>query len=244
MKKQILSSIAIASVLMNTAIAAPVDSVYTPYVEYGKREFDYRYASTRKGGDSRRTPSSIGFGYSAGDYWFTKFHLQYNRVGDGSNKYDGLAWENKFQLTDVGQYPVDIGFIATLARPQNRSEGYELTLGPLFQSYIGSTQLNGNLLFVRNFRADVPKPTQLEYQWQARYRMNPKLDFGAQGFGEFGRWDHWAPRSQQTHLFGPALFGKLPLAGRQALKYNAAYLIDANDAIHSKTFRVQIEYEF
>jgi hypothetical protein len=40
------------------------------------------------------------------------------------------------------------------------------------------------------------------------------------------------------------VFGKFSLGGRQFFKYNAAYLIDASDSRHSKTFRMQAEYEF
>jgi hypothetical protein len=72
----------------------------------------------------------------------------------------------------------------------------------------------------------------------------PVFEFGAQGFGDLGKWDHIAPRKEQSHLFGPAVFGKLDLGGRHAITYNAAYLIDANDAVHSNTFRTQVEYEF
>lgn len=244
MKKLILSSIAVLGLFMDPAIAGPADSVYTPYVEPGVRELDYRYATVRQGDDPRMSDPSIGLGFTAGEYWFTEFRLKYHRNGDSGSKYDAFAWENKYQLSATGQYPVDIGFLATIERPDSRSEGYRLMFGPLFQTNFGNTQVNANFLFSRNYRSDVSNRMQLEYQWQARYLANPKLDFGAQGFGHVGDWDDWAPRSQQTHLFGPALFGKLPMAGRQAFKYNAAFLIDASDSVHSKTFRAQVEYEF
>jgi hypothetical protein len=104
--------------------------------------------------------------------------------------------------------------------------------------------LNFNVLFQRNYHAEEANPMQLGYQWQAKYRYKPMFEFGAQGFGELGKWNHFAPRDEQSHRLGPAVFGKIALGGRKAIRYNAAYLIDAGDTRHNKTLRAQLEYEF
>src|SRR5437879_1790675 len=62
MKKLILSSIAIGSLFLNTANAAPADIVYTPHVEYGTRELDFRYGAINKGNDPRTSATSVGLG--------------------------------------------------------------------------------------------------------------------------------------------------------------------------------------
>ena len=85
---------------------------------------------------------------------------------------------------------------------------------------------------------------QLNYQWQFKHYWMPAFEFGLQGFGELGQWDHRAPRSEQSHRLGPAIFGKTALSGQQVINYNAAILIDASDARHSTTFRTQIVYGF
>ena len=51
-----------------------------------------------------------------------------------------------------------------------------------------------------------------------------EIDFGAQGFGDMGHWNHLAPTNEQSHRAGPALFGKHPLGGAQAIVWNAALL--------------------
>ena len=85
---------------------------------------------------------------------------------------------------------------------------------------------------------------QFLYQWQAKYRWKPEFEFGAQGFGETGDVDDWAPAEQQSHKAGPAVFGKLPLGGHQAIKYNAAWLLATSKAAPDNTVRLQVEYEF
>jgi hypothetical protein len=59
-----------------------------------------------------------------------------------------------------------------------------------------------------------------------------------------GKWDHWEPSSEQNHRVGPALFGKVKLEGREAIRYNVAVLFAASHAAPHHTLRLQAEYEF
>ena len=238
------ASTALTAVLLsNYAIAGPADYVYTPSVTYGEREIDFKSGTVKKSQEDRVSAASIGFGYGATENWFTELYVIYKRE-NGTTNFDAFEWENKFQLTQTGQYPIDIGFITEIERPKDRSEGYEIKFGPLFQTEFGKTQLNANVLFQRNYRSDTSNAMKLGYQWQAKYRLMPIFEFGLQGFGELGIWNRIAPRAEQSHLLGPAIFGKIALGGRQVIKYNAAVLTDVSAAKHSTTFRTQVEYEF
>ncbi|MDB5761546.1 MAG: hypothetical protein JWQ21_541 [Herminiimonas sp.] len=245
-KKTGAASAALAAVLFtgHAMASGPADYVYTPNVEYGEREIDFKSGTVKKSQEDRASAASLGFGYGATEYWFTELYVKYKRENGNATAFDAFEWENKFQLTQPGQYPIDIGFITEIERPQDRSEGYEIKFGPLFQTEIGKTQLNLNILFQRNYRAAEANIMKSGYQWQAKYRLKPEFEFGLQGFGELGDWNRIAPRAEQSHLLGPAIFGKIPLGGRHAIKYNAAYLIDASDVKHSNTLRTQVEYEF
>jgi hypothetical protein len=85
---------------------------------------------------------------------------------------------------------------------------------------------------------------EIKYQWQVRYRWMPRLQFGAQGFGEMGKWNHWLPRDEQSHRAGPALFGTWDLGGEREWKYEAAYLIGTNSARNAKSVTMRIQYAF
>jgi hypothetical protein len=128
--------------------------------------------------------------------------------------------------------------------PRNRGEGYELKLGMLGQTDFGKMQLNGNLLVQRQYRNNASEQTQLGYQWQAKYRWRAEFEVGMQGFGEVGQWNQWDAHDNQNHRLGPAVFGKLALGGRQAIKYNAAWLVGVSQAAPDHTVRVQTEFEF
>jgi len=223
----------------------PADYVYMPNVTYGEREIDLKAGGWKRRDEDRLSAWSIGYGYGITQRWGTELYLKYESSGgEHLTKFDAWEWENKFQITEQGEYPVDAGLILEIERPKDRAEGYEIKLGPLFQTDFGNWQLNGNLLFQRSIRAATPQHTEFGYQWQVKYRWKPAFEYGLQGFGEVGAWNHWDPAGERTHRFGPAVFGKIPLGGSQAIRYNAAWLIGATPGAPRNTFRTQVEYEF
>ncbi len=230
----------------SAAFASPADYIYTPTVEYGEKEVDFKYGSATLPDGTHLQTASLGFGYGAKENWFTEVYLKQERTG---NEIANIAeWENKFQLTETGKYPVDVGLITELEAPLSANEPWEFKFGPLFQTDYGKLQLNGNILFERPFgRSDEsgePYVTSLLYQWQAKYRWKEEFEYGVQGLGEVGEWNHWDAQAEQLHNAGPAVFGKLALGGRQAIRYNAAWLFGTSTAAPNHTFRLQVEFEY
>ncbi len=243
MRKSLFCAAALAAACQ-WAAAEPADYVFLPAVVYGEREIDFKAGSSRGNDQDPASAASLGFGYGATASWFTELYVKYKRENGEPTKFDAYEWENKFQLTETGKYPVDLGFILELERPQDRDEGYEVHFGPLLQTDFGRLQANANLLFKRNYRAALPNDMIMGYQLQLKYRYRPELEYGLQGFGEMGKWDRWDPRADQSHRFGPAVFGRLKVGDRQAIRYNAAYLLGTTAGSPDRTLRMQIEYEF
>ncbi|MHB9022279.1 MAG: hypothetical protein ACYC3A_10685 [Halothiobacillus sp.] len=244
MKKFASLSAAGALFACNMAIAGPADYVYTPNVEYGERELDFKFGTWEQNNDQSQADHSLGLGYGVTPWWFTEIYMKGRKINHGATKYEAAEWENKFQLTETGRYPVDVGFLLEIERPADHSEGWEVKYGPLFQTDFGLIQLNTNFLFKKKYRSDLPSVTEMHYQWQAKYRWMPAFEFGLQGFGQVGKWDDWAPAEQRSSRAGPAIFGKIPLGGRQAIKYNAAWLVGTSSAAPNRNVRLQVEYEF
>jgi hypothetical protein len=245
MNPRMASAVVLAAFPLCAVAFGPSDYIYLPGVTYGEHEIDFKSGAWKqKSGENPLTASSIGYGYGVTQRWFTELYSKYERPGGETTHFDAWEWENKFQLTETGEYPVDTGLIVELERPKDRSEGYEVRFGPLFQTEMGKVQVNGNLLFERHYRADAAPPLQLGYQWQVKYRWQPKLELGFQGFGELGQWNHWDSAEERSHRIGPAIFGKLALGNRQAIRYNAAWLVGASTNAPSHNLRLQVEYEF
>jgi hypothetical protein len=240
---------AIALGLPFVSFADPDQYVHEPSVEYGEREIDFKAGTARFEGGDRASASSLGFGWGATTWWFTEAYIKYEKEPGERFKYDAFEWENKFQLTEPNQYPVDVGFLTEIEIPRARhEEGYEFKAGPLFQSDAGPIRWNANLLFERVFRGhtdeDAARHTEIGYEFQAKHHVRREFEFGAQAFGEMGRWDHWLPTREQNHRLGPAIFGFWKLEGREGIRYNAAWLVGATKAAPDHTVRVQVEYEF
>lgn len=234
---------ALAALSIATAHAGPADYVYTPNVEQGEREIDFKFGTAKEKNEKAASAASLGFGYGVNSWWFTEIYSKWKHE-QNNTFHDALEWENRFQLTETGKYPVDLGFVLEIERPQNRSEGYEVKYGPLLQSEWGKLQFNANLLFERSYRADAGGQLNFSYQLQAKYRWRPEFEFGLQAFGATGKWNRWENAGAQEQSIGPALFGKIKLGGRQAIKYNAALLIGTTSHSSERTLRTQVEYEF
>jgi hypothetical protein len=232
------------AIISANVVAGPADYVYTPNVEYGEKEIDFKTGTGKVTGEDREHVTSLGFGYGATEYWFTELYLKRETAGD-----EGISiveFENKFQLTETGKYPIDIGLITEIEAPLQDGHPYEFKFGPLFQTEFGKLQLNANVLFERTFGGGGQQEhvTEAGYQWQVKYRWQPALEFGFQGIGEVGKWDNWDDHDEQKHRMGPAIFGKIGMGSHQAIHYNAAWLVGVSNGAENSTLRAQVEYEF
>jgi len=73
------------------AVAGPADYVYTPAVEYGEREIDFKYGTATQPAGNRAQVASLGFGYGAKEYWFTEVYFKQER--NGSDIANLAEWE-------------------------------------------------------------------------------------------------------------------------------------------------------
>lgn len=230
-----------------SAIAGPSDYVFMPSVTYGEREIDFKFGKWKKPGDGREGAASIGFGYGVTQKWFTEIYRKYENSSSEGTHFDAWEWENKFQLTEPGKYLIDVGAVIEIERPKNHAQGYEVLLGPLLQTEFGKVQFNANLLLEQHYRSDSAQRAQTRYQLQAKYRWRPEFEFGMQAFGNLHSWNHWDSIDPNSHRMGPAIFGKLPFGNRQAIRYNAAWLVSTSgnsSGTPHQNLRLQVEYEF
>ncbi len=241
-----LAPLALCSVLATSnALAGPSDYVITPIVEEGEREIDLKAGSAKLRDDTRNSNHSLGLGLGVNRWWFTEVYAIWHKPPGEEHSFDAWEWENRFQLTETGKYPLDIGLLLEIERPKDRREGYEVRWGVLLQSDLTSElQANLNLLFEKRIRSSSSGRAELGYQWQLKHRWKPSLEFGLQGFGDVGPWNDWEPRTEQPHVAGPAIFGRAKISERQAIKYSAGLLFGMTNGSARNVLRVQAEYEY
>jgi len=243
-RKLVRAAAMLAACIAGPARAEPQSYVHTPIVEYGEREIDVHGGRSRLGDGTDANGVAAGFGIGLTPWWFTEVYGISEWAAGDPIQLHSVEWENVFQLTETGKHAAELGLLFEVERPRDHAEGYELVYGPLLQTDAGEWQFNGNLLIDQHVQANPSVATELQYEWQAKWRWREAFEPGMQGFGGIGKWDHWDHADQQSHVLGPAVFGKLRLGGRQALRYDAAYLVAVSAAAPDRTLRFRVEFEY
>jgi hypothetical protein len=243
---RLLFAMPLLALLAAPAHADPGYYVVTAYDNADQRSIDFRYWTVQNTGRREWIWPEVGFAYGVNSRWTTELFMSYIGPSNWDIVPSTLNWQNDVLLTQ-GEWPIDVAVHTQLVREvATDGKRYYLEYGPALQTDIGRTQLNANLFFERTFDYQAP-PIELKYQWQVRHRWQPWLNFGAQGFGELGRWDHWNEGGKQSHRAGPAVFGHLDLGQsgeRNALLYQAAYLLGTIYNARGHMFTMRLQYAF
>jgi hypothetical protein len=226
--------------------AAPF-KVYSPTVQQGVAEVEYRgyVDSDHRSELNKSQEQNFSVGYGLTDYWFTEVYTVYGKDGSAPLKNQSIEWENRFQLTPQGKYPVDYGLLAEFEFATRSGDPNEFSIAPIFESELSRHLLaTANLFFERQFGGTEREPgTTFAYAGRLRYHLNRYFDpalelFGEPGeIGRFGAWD------RQDHWMGPAFYGEARL-GHGALEYSAALLFGTSQAASDRRAVVRLEYEF
>jgi hypothetical protein len=242
-RRGLIAPAVVATALLSpTAVQAdPAAKVHTLEIEQGEFALELRGGQQwwRNNEEDRKRQFVGGIEYGVTSWWTTELEAGTTRLPNESYKLDEIEWENIFALTERGRYWLDLGLFAELAR--DRPEGRnQIEVGPMFQKEIDALQGNLNIIFERQLGARAEPGTEIDYEWQVKWRVNPRFEPGLQGFGTLGRTNDFGHAIEAR--IGPAFFGQIP-AGRGKLKYDAAVLFGLNSNTPDTTVRFEIELE-
>ena len=226
--------------------AAPF-KVYSPTVQRGVTEVEYRgYVDSDHRSEldkSQQQRFSVGYGFT--DFWFSELYTVYEKDASAPLKNQAIEWENLFQLTPQGKYPVDFGVLTEFEFATRSGDPNEFSLAPIFESELGRRLVaTANFFFERQFGGTEREPgTTFAYAGRLRYRLNRYFDPALEVFGEPGEIGHFGAWDRQEHWAGPAFYGETRL-GRGALEYSAALLFSTSQAASDRRAVLRLEYEF
>jgi hypothetical protein len=175
-------SIALLFLLHHSIVHAdPAAKVFLPTVVQGELEFELLGGFQRwPNHDDNRERQFIGeIGYGLTDWWKSELGVGTTRVPNESYRLDEIEWENIFALTEPGKYWLDFGLFAEFARDYGAGLN-AIKIGPMFQTQVGPVQSNLNILFERQLGAEAESGTEIQYQWQLKWRGNPHFEPGLQ----------------------------------------------------------------
>jgi hypothetical protein len=234
----------LASGLAAPAYPDPSDYVIVPYTEAGRFQFSWAAGTERERDGGSERSQTLTLGYAPTERYATQVYASWAADPGESLRYDEWAWVNQFMLTAPGSGAFEAGALCGIERPHDLGAGTQILCGALLEWDTDHVQVNVDPLLERTSHAGQASETDLLYQWQAKSLVHRGLELGAQGFGELGRWNDWAPASRQMHTLGPAVFAKWSQGGGRTLAIDAAWLVGVGDGSPRDTLRVRVQEQF
>lgn len=246
-----LSAVALAALtaLLSAAAPAPAEAapfkVYSPGVVKGETEIEYRGFRDFDGDDSRdgAEKHKLGVGHGFTDFWFSEIYSAYEKEPGGSYDHEAIEWENRFQLTEQGQYWADFGLLVEYeATPHGNPD--EFAIAPIIEKTMDRWVGTVNLFFEREVGSGGEDGTTFAYAARLKYLLDSRFEPAIEVFGEPGKFNHWGSFNEQEHWAGPAVYGSIGLGGSRKLVYSAAYLFGETSVSSDNRAILRLEYEF
>ncbi len=242
----ILSGVAILGLPREAAAAL---KVYTPYVEKGEWELEARgnvdFDSRDEKDGLQKQKYALGYGVT--DRWFTEVYGEVEKARNGDNedlnfRFTSLEWENKFQLTEQGEYPVDVGFLLEYEVSAEDKHADKMEWAILLDKSVGKVENIANIIFEHEVGGGHTNETEAGFAWSSRYRMSPHFEPGFEYHAGFGGLNEGKSFNEQKHQVGPVFYGEIV----KGVKYDIGYLFGVSDAAPEGTLKwiIELEEEF
>lgn len=230
----------------NSDPAEASQKVYSPTVEKGEVEIELRtnHAFDRRSDMDGLEKSKLEIGYGVTEYWSTALFGEFEREPGDSRRHSATSWENIFQLTEQGQYWVDVGLYLEYEHPVDADEHDALETKLLLEKTAGRLVHTLNLVFAHELGSGASSATNFEYAWRTQYLLSKHLNPGFELYGEMGEIGHFPPSREQDRRLGPVIYGELSSTGAGKWLYELGYLFDTGTAAPTGTLKAIIEYEY
>ena len=215
--------------------------VYSPIVEGGELEIEMRgsYDFDHRSSKNGKQKQKYAVGYGVTDRWFTELYGEIEKGATESNfEFTALEWENRYQLTEQGQYWIDVGlyFEYEVSFEDDHADKIEGKL--LLEKEMGNFTHIANIIFEKQVGGDSEKETEGGLAWGSRYRWQEYFEPGFEIHSEFGELNKSKSFNEQEHLGGPVFYGKIG-----HFKYDIGYLFGISDDAVDGVLKWIIEYE-
>jgi hypothetical protein len=185
-----------------------------------------------------------GVGYGLTDRWFSEVYgeieKEYNDAGEDLDfSLTEIEWENKFQLTEKGQFPVDLGFLIEYAVSTEDKHADKLEWSFLLGKEFGKTEHLANIKMEHSVGGGMSDETEGGASWSSRYRLSQKFEPGFEYHADFGGLNEGKGFHEQIHQAGPVFYGQI----NKNFKYDVGYLFGVSDASPDGMLKWILEYE-
>ena len=211
-------------------VYAGVEKIYDPYVHQGELEVEAR--GVHRFDDANQHEVKLAVGYGINSFWFLEGYVIAGQETGESAGIKEVELENKFQLTEQGQYWIDVGVLTELEKKLDE-DVWEFKAGPLFQKQLKNWVVTANLFLEKQFGSDTAEgDVKFLGSAQLKYRLSSSLEPALEYYAD-----------ENTHAIGPVLLGKNRW-GKTPVKWELGVLKGLNNNTSDINFRWLLELEF
>lgn len=237
-----------AAALCGAASPAFADfKVHHPDAEPGETavEFIGNYGMDHRKAFDNEQSHVLEIEHGFNNFWRSELEFEFGREPGPGNKtiLNQITSENIFQLTERGQYWLDLGLFWEYGKAMVGHTPDETTFGPILRKEVGPTINLVNLFMEKKLGQYASGRPSFQYRWETRVDFGSIVQPGFQAYGEPGPFGHFAPIAQQDHRIGPQLFADLHQFGPGTLHMNGGLLFGLTPASPERTLRWHLEYE-
>lgn len=237
----------LTAIILGYCGTAAAEKLYSPYVTPGELELEYYGGrSVDSGANDDAQKHQFAAAYGVNDWWKTELYTSFKKAPQDNVSFHNWEWENTFQLTDRGEYWLDLG--ASLAyewTPQsNKADTVETRL-LLAKDFTHTSHLL-NVIAEKDVGSGPKDGYEGKLLWSSRYTYSEYFDPGFEIESDFGELKHMGAFKDQKHYIGPAAYGEIPLHltdKGDGFNYRVGYLFGVSDAADNGEAVLQLEYE-
>jgi len=241
--KTLMALVVIGATLSIQASDAEAKKVYSPIVEQGEVELEYLLDYSVDADPAKNSSARHQFEleYGVTDRWMTAIYGDFRKRPGKTFAYQGLKWENIYQLFEQGERWLDAGLYSEYIMPQkslNKPDVIEIKL--LFEKEQRRLIHTFNLILKKELGAKATNNTSVGYAWSSKWRWMRYMEPSIEAYGALGEIGNTKSLALQSHQIGPVVSGKL----RSGITYEAGYLFGLTTGSDQGLAKVVLGYEF
>ena len=215
--------------------------VYSPYVVKGQSEIEiYGFNSQDSRSDlNGATGYNISVGHAVTNWWKPEVYIgEFNRYPGGTTHSSGYEFENTFQLSEIGEFWADIGFLASYADNIQPGIPNATEFGPLFEKMTGNIDQRINFIWEKQIGSGASSAYMFRSAYSVSYKIHSEKSTYSPGIEAYYR------PADNSNQIGPVFYGECRTDEGSELEYSFGAVFGINPSAPVKTFLARLEYEF
>ena len=178
------------------------------------------------------------------DRWFTEIYGEIERAKNDDDEdldfsFTALSWENRLQLTEQGQYWVDVGLYLEYEASFEDKHPDNIETKLLLEKSFEKFTHTANIILEQNIDRHPAEDLVGGFAWSSKYRLSEVCQPGFEWHSDFGEIGQTVSYQDQEHQLGPVFYGKIG-----NVKYDVGYLFGVSDAAPKGEIKWIVEYEW